>query len=154
MRALVKSYERKMTGKPRDTRHELSRYYGEVRDWTRDATREIRGPFSWNIVVQSVGTPAASSSAVDVTFTVVGPDGKGLGPPVTTSFPVRFAKQLSQAAPQSTWKVVGTGGARPTFNDKRAEPGTPNEPPLIGPFAEFGFDLQIRSVDPVSAPAP
>jgi len=154
MRALVKSYERNLTGKPRDTRHELSRYHGEVRDWVRDASREIRGPFSWTIVVESVGTPSAASSAADVTFTVVGPDGKGLGPAVTAPFPVRFAKPLSQATPQSQWKVVGTGGARPSFNDKRAEPGTPDEPPLVGPFAEFGFDLQIRSVDPAASATP
>lgn len=154
MRALVKSYERNLTGKPRDTRHELSRYHGEVRDWVRDVAREIRGPFAWNIVVQSVATPSAASSAADVTFTVVGPDGKGLGAPVTTSFPVRFAKQLAQAAPQSMWKVVGTGGARPNFNEKRAEPGATNDPPLIGPFAEFGFDLQIRSVDPAATATP
>ncbi|MEO1512479.1 MAG: hypothetical protein AAFU70_10420, partial [Planctomycetota bacterium] len=64
-----------------------------------------------------------------------------IGSPIQVDVPRRFRQRIDGSADGQLFELSLRVTAQPVFNTNRAEPGVFNFPLLIGPYAEFGFDL-------------
>lgn len=120
----------------------------EVRRWTRDAERAFKGNVEWVIRIDKENLPPSASEPIP--FWVIDPaSGKLLHPrPVRSVLPVRIASRILENADTPVWDVRGQLAATPTVNAERAERGMLDFPPFIGPYAEFAYDLTVRTAVP------
>lgn len=136
---------------PRESDADSKRYLREVSKWAKAAERKHRGSIDWVITVQKVTEEAGRTTieyrVLDATSGL--PYGTTPSQLVLTG---RLAKQVTDQPNQKTWKLVGTVAAKPIVNPDRAEPTLFNVPRLIGPFAEFDFDVTVTTLTPMLAP--
>lgn len=139
--ALVKDYNEKLGRMPRDSKPELAAYHAAVREWTRAASDNFRGPVEWEVQVEKVDSGVKGNA---ITFYVLDPTGK----PIRKSFTKPISARLANEVPRNngTMTLKGTVTARPNHDSGRAEEGNPESPLFIGPFAEFDFDLEVASL--------
>lgn len=131
----------------RDSRTEQMRYQREVATWTRTVQRELRGPVDWTITL--LEPRAAADRPGRLVFQVIDPaTGKPISEPALALLPSRWTRDIAAASVGDKWKVTATFSATPSFNAQRENAASPDEPRLIGPYAEFGFDLAITKLEP------
>jgi outer membrane murein-binding lipoprotein Lpp len=120
----------------------------EVRRWTRDAERAFKGNIEWVIRIDKENLPPSATEPIP--FWIIDPaSGKLLhARPVRSVLPVRIASRILESADTPVWDVRGQLAARPTVNAERAERGMLDFPPFIGPYAEFAYDLTVRTAVP------
>lgn len=136
---------------PRGNESDVKRYLREVSKWAKAAERKHRGSVDWVILVQKVNEEAGRTT---IDYRVIDAS-SGLAYGTTTSqlaLSGRLAKQITEQPNQKTWKLIGTMNAKPAVNPERAEATLFNVPKLIGPYAEFGFDVSVTSLTPILAP--
>jgi hypothetical protein len=148
---LSNEYAEAVGSLPRESEADIKRYLREVSKWAKAAERKHRGNIDWVILVQKVTEEAGRTT---IEYRVLDP-GSGLPygtSPSQLSLTGRLAKQLTDQPNQKTWKLTGSVAAKPAVNPDRAEPTLFNVPKLIGPFAEFGFDVTVNALTPILAP--
>ncbi len=136
---------------PRESDNDIKRYLREVSKWAKAAERKHRGNIDWVILVQKV-TEEAGRTTIDYRV-LDAASGLPYGTtPTQLALSGRLAKQITDQPNQKTWKLIGTASAKPAVNPERAEPTLFNVPKLIGPYAEFGFDVSVTTLTPILAP--
>lgn len=145
---LTEKYTETMGSMPLDTKADQTRYKRAVGGWVRDMQRSITGSVQWTIRV--IDGSQVQARQPRVTYEVVDPEtGRALGKQTSSVFPSRFARMISSNSAQELWLLGGQLSAMPTLNNRRPEEGDDPEAPLfIGPYAEFGFELSIRNLEP------
>lgn len=144
---LQKTYAQTMGGMPLDTRAEEVRYRRAVGQWVRTMQRSIKGPAEWRIRV--VNLSSDRSRTPKLTFIVVDrASGKDISAASSTVFPSRFARMIRDNPTQELWRLKVRLSALPSLNAQRKEKGASDEPKFIGPYAEFGFEVAVRSFEP------
>jgi len=151
-RAVVESYEEAVgdTEIGEDGDRQRSLYIRAVERWRARANREYRSTIDWHVRVleseETRGGYRLTVAAVDPTTDVQ------LGDSFTIDLPRRQARryeQLVERGQAEKLRVRGVLVPEIQVNADRRDPGPFNVPPLIGPFAEFGF-----RIDPNAMTAP
>lgn len=140
--ALVKDYDAKFAAMPKESQTEVNRLMEAVRAWTREQTRSMRGPGEWTVEVIKANN-ITGARAAEVTVQVYDRVGNAIGGQDTIPIQMRFAKDMVQG---KKYTIKATIAAKPQYNPKRTARGANDEPRFIGPYAEFGFELEIAEV--------
>jgi len=150
--ALTKDYDEATKSMTLETDDDRKRFIREASKWARGIERKHRGMVEWIIEVVSA-TDAGGRTTVE--YRVVDPDSRlPYGTLAQTMvLPSRTGKPLADRKDQKFWKLTGTFGAKPTINADRESSGFFDVPKLIGPFAEFGYDLSVTTLTPAPAAA-
>lgn len=151
---LAKDYDDVTKSMALETDDDRKRFIREASKWARGVERKHRGMVEWVIEVVSA-TDAGGRTTVE--YRVLDPDSRLPYGTVaqTMVLPSRTGKPLADRKDQKFWKLTGTFGAKPTINADRESSGFFDVPKLIGPFAEFGYDLTVTTLTPAPpAPAP
>lgn len=139
--ALAEDYRAKIGSLPRGSKPELAAYHAAVKEWTRDAAKDFRGPVEWEVRIEKIDSGVKGNA---ITFYVLDPTGKPVGNSFTKPIPARIGRDAPPALGMMTLK--GTVSANPQHNSSRAEKSESDSPRLIGPFAEFDFEIDITSL--------
>lgn len=147
--AMKESYEETFTdmeiGEANDRQRSL--YLRSVERWRARINREMRGTIEWQArVIEAEDTRAG------YLLRVVAVDPKTevrLGEQFTIELPRRHARRYEQLVDRGQAERVRIRGVLTPdvqVNHDRRESGPFNVPPLIGPFAEFGFRIDVQAV--------
>lgn len=139
--ALVDDYRAKVGSLPRESKPDLAAYHAAVKEWTRDAADDFRGPVEWEIRIERIDSGVKGNA---ITFYVLDPTGKPVGESFTKPISERIGREAPRPAEVMT--LEGTVSANPRHNSNRAEKSESDSPRFIGAFAEFDFDLEITSL--------
>ncbi len=147
---LSASYNQNFGGEPYETRADQNRLRRSVSTWVRDMQREHRGNVRWRIRI--LDTSQAGDRGGPVRFQVVDATGSvNIGPESEVVFPSRIARDISSATPDEVWILQGRMSAMPSVNRTRIEEDDdPEGGRYLGPFADFGYELAIESIEPAS----
>lgn len=144
--SLQATYAEALSGRAFDTDGDLGRYVREVRRWARDQRRRVRGDAEWLIEVTAVLND--DPGGVEVEYRVV--DQETLLPYserlFTLELPARVSRFFLRSADRPLWLVRGMVRAEPRVELEREEAGFFDFPAFIGPFAEFGFELEVDAM--------
>jgi len=145
--ALQASYAKAFEGQT-VTEANKAQYIQDVRRWIRSSEREFKGSIDWVIRVDKENLPSKPEEPIP--FWVIDPaSGKLLHPKTVKSvFARSAASKILENTDITVWDAKGVLAATPITNADRAEQGMLDYPPYIGPFAEFQYELTIRSVLP------
>ena len=129
-----------------------SQYIQDVRKWARAAEREFKGPVEWVIRIDKENLPASPEEPIP--FWVIDvQSGKLLHPKVVKATLTRSAaSRILENASITVWDVKGSLEAMPITNADRLEQGMLDFPLFIGPFAEFKYELTLRTAMPHETP--
>lgn len=122
----------------------------ELERWIASANRTFRHAVRWNArLVRS----EPQGERLLVTLVPVDPaSGASLGEEYTASLEPRIARRLPAAARNRTdgepWVVAGTFVPEIRYRPERMERGIFDNPPLLGPGAEFLWRLEVESMVP------
>lgn len=148
-KAMKDSYEETLAdmeiGEEGDRQRSL--YIRSVTRWQARINREMRGTIEWQVrVIDTEETRAGYTLRV----VAVDPETEArLGEPFDIELPRRHARRYEQLVDRrqaERLRVRGVLVPDVQVNADRREPGPFNVPPLIGPFAEFGFRIDISAV--------
>ena len=131
-------------------RRQRAAYLRAVESWARRIQREMKSSVVWHIRMlpmaeQGGGEPGLRVRAIDPETKVE------LGDPFTirlNSAVRRKLATLDQRGPIDVLVLKGVLIPQVTLNQDRMDPGPFNNPPLIGPFAEFRFVVTANSLTP------
>lgn len=127
-------------------------YVRALRSWMAGVSRTMKGPIEWHVrLIEG----AASTHTYAVQLQAVDPGtGVELGDPFWTQLSRLQARRLEQyfalTGEREALVLRGTLVPEPVLNPDRAEAGMFDTPPLIGPFVEFGYRVDTRTLLPVS----
>lgn len=126
---------------PRGVRERLA----EVKDWSREAQEQIEGEISWLIEPLSTGRRGRFTV---LRFRALDPStGLPYGhTPDEVELTAVDARRLRAASDAERLILRGRVWARPRVAPDRERPGVFDYPPLIGPFAEFGWGIDLERV--------
>ncbi|MEM0982542.1 MAG: hypothetical protein AAGI17_01185 [Planctomycetota bacterium] len=149
--AMQLSYEQATSfdGRPEPSERDV---LNAVRDWTRDARRELSGLSEWLVQLRAAEMTEGTNlpAFAEASMTVL--DRRSLRPigsPIRVQVPGRFRSRVSEAGEHAYFLLDARVQAAPVFNANREEAGIFNFPLLIGPYAEFGFDLDWQRLRPI-----
>jgi hypothetical protein len=129
-------------------RRQRAAYLRAVESWAKRIQREMRSSVVWHIRMlpmaeQGGDEPGLRVRAVDPETDVE------LGDPFTIRLNSAIRRKLAtleQRGPIDVLVLKGVLMPRVTVNQDRMDPGPFNNPPLIGPFAEFRFIVTANSL--------
>ncbi len=132
---------------PTGRRHRAA-YLRAVESWARRIQREMKSAVVWHIRMlpmaeQGGGEPGLRVRAIDPET------GVELGDPFTIRLSSAIRRKLAmleQRTPIDVLVLKGVLMPRVTVNQDRMDPGPFNNPPLVGPFAEFRFIVTANSL--------
>ncbi|MCA9278399.1 MAG: hypothetical protein H6815_07045 [Phycisphaeraceae bacterium] len=151
--AVVRSYFEQMSIIPRSTLREQDLFHDAVARWTRTTSRELRSQIEWTVSIERIERDVDGGRRFSGYLRVMDPrTGIGVGPAILVPIPERYAVRALRAPDVSYWELRGEVIAEPRYNPDRAERGIFDEPPIIGPFAEHGWKLMWRNMQPWKAP--
>jgi hypothetical protein len=149
--AMKKSYNEEM--KDLSASEDERLFYRTLRHWVSRVNREYKGKIEWHVRVTDFEPGPRNGvilrlTAIDpVTFTVLG-----------DPFPAYLDRAAKHHLEQEVERLGGfegqvlvlTGTLIPSarLNENRETAGPFDSPPLIGPYAEFVFDVDARSLVP------
>jgi hypothetical protein len=147
--AMEESYSEAMDGFEigEDGDRQRSLYVRSVERWRARINREMRATIEWHVRVLE-----SEEQRAGYTLTVVAIDPKTearLGEPFVIELPRRLARRYEQLVERRQAEVLRVRGVLipdVQVNHDRRDPGPFNVPPLIGPFAEFGFRIDPSAV--------
>lgn len=151
--ALRESYDAELSGMPRETDPEFRRFISELSQWSRMMRREIRGQAEW--VIEITGVVVDDEDELVVSYRVIDPESRL---PYSDrehqlELPRGIAERRFRDNPDhELWLVRGRAFASPQVNRDREEVGFFDIPRFIGPFAEFGFQLDLETFVRVADP--
>ncbi|MCK4871654.1 MAG: hypothetical protein KAS72_02905 [Phycisphaerales bacterium] len=123
-----------------------------VERWCQDMNRLHRADVMWIVRYERL----RETSPSDLVFEIVVLDpatGEAIGGKHAIPIRSREARLLKRFSEDDLLVLHGTFSAAVRCNEDREEPGMFNHPRFIGRYAEFGFDLVIRSIDAYEPPA-
>lgn len=139
------------TGKPGDSARML--YLRTLEIWRAATARDLRAAINWHVRV--VGAkPGPGKDRILILVAIDPVTQARLGQPFDTNFPQAMANRLATWESRGTVDVLqirGTLIPDIRINEDRPERGTFDNPPFIGPFAEFGFRVEVASIKRVIA---
>jgi hypothetical protein len=149
LRAMTESYEEHLgemeIGEDGDRTRAL--YLRQLERWLNRVNREFRAPLTWTVrVLETEETRAGHALRV---LAIDPKSGARLGEAFEMELPRRLARRYEQLLARQEAEVLqirGTLVPQARLNRERMSPGPFNVPPLIGPFAEFGFRIELSSV--------
>jgi hypothetical protein len=120
--------------------------------WCVGQARELRGPIEWR--VRFTGLRALDRSDYAAMLTVIDPaTGLPIGDTLEVAVPRDQAERLARELGPTggdvkapLWVLTGSIIARPRFSADRATAGVFNHPAFVGPYVEFGFELDWEAV--------
>ena len=135
---------------PFETSDARARYLRDVEAWANSLRRTQRGQVEWLIEIRQV---LSNESPMVVEYRVL--DRETRQPYSDRVFsmqvPPRFERRMRDA-PTQTWLLRGVAWLDININRDRDSMGFFDVTPFIGPYVEFGFDLNVNAV--LAAPAP
>lgn len=152
--ALERSYEDQMQGieigdADGDTsaRRDRTVYLRTVERWAKRVNRELRSQFEWHVRLE--GGAEQQSGRFGIMAVAVDPvTGADLGDPFPVTMSKSVAHRLDQMHRRGSADVVVLRGVlipRVVVNPDRDHAGPFDNPPLIGPLAEFGMTVEASS---------
>lgn len=124
-----------------------------VEAWTKSARAEFEGPVTWLMQIYQIvrtepadGKPARLSILVGVLDPATT---RPLSRPVMIDIPKRFAGRFpaSLGSGETMYAEMRLKiEAAPVFQPGRTDPGPFDYPPIIGPYAGFGYELEIVGI--------
>ncbi|MEM9165421.1 MAG: hypothetical protein AAGB48_00165 [Planctomycetota bacterium] len=145
LRTLRAMYFDAMRGTPDGTAEELAEYRQAVALWCRLTARSLRGKRTWLVGFEDM-VPLRNERAVARLTVYDEQSGLPIGESVDITVPARFAQRLASDPRFDRWLLTAVVIARPAYSDGRATRGVFEFPPFIGPYAEFGFELDWVAV--------
>lgn len=125
-------------------------YLRNLNRWRSRVSREFRSQVQWHVRVINA---SESRRGYDLKVAAVDPETHvQLGEPFAVTIGRSTARRYEQFRSRNDVDVLvarATLIPEITINPSRQTAGPFDNPPLIGPFAEFGFKLEIRSLLPV-----
>jgi hypothetical protein len=148
MRAhLEREYAKTMGDKPFADQRDRQTYLRELRGWARSAAQQGRGPVQWTVRVLS--SEQIRPGTVEFMLEVVDPaSALAIGEAFNLSITGRNGVRLQEGGPDDMWILDAIMQTDVNVNPERESGGTEGAPTLIGPFAEFSFNLVVRTVRP------
>lgn len=146
------------TGRPGDTKRRA--YMKKLEGWKASLERQLRGPIVWHVRVvdarmQNVD-PDRQRERI-VTFVAVDPEtdvrlGEQFDVQLSKTLTDRLANYEARSKDGDIGVLVMRGTLSPhiRINQERLERGSFDNPPFIGPFAEFQFAVDVKSLMPVA----
>lgn len=135
----------------------------EIERWTRDINRELRGKVKWLARIESVepatpdpssATPAARDAAFLVSYTVLDATSRA---PVSgvqsVPVPSHIGNKLRDHPAGTIAEIGAFMTSAVTFNESRTEAGIFGIPVMVGPYVEYGINVEWTSVEPVRGSA-
>lgn len=131
-------------------------YLRTVARWVAGANREFRTPVEWHVRIRSV---QRLRNGFQMSLIAVDPKHHDteLGDTFTITLPANRARRLDDSSLHKVLVLKGTLMPAVQFNREREQPGPFNNPPLLGPFVEFGFTVEATGIFPAGesdTPAP
>ncbi|HRP62525.1 MAG TPA: hypothetical protein PK400_04460 [Phycisphaerales bacterium] len=154
--ALVKSYEEATEGLtlgatgPAGER-ERTQYLRALRQWRASANRQLRAPIAWHVRVIDAEYRGRSHVATLVAVDPV--NGVELGESFQIIMPPASSRRYEQLRARGEIGVLVLRGVLipdVRINEDRREAGIFNRPKLIGPYAEFFFSVEARTLLPAA----
>lgn len=131
---------------------ERTAYLRTVEGWVARMNREQRTNVSWTVVVNPTRFRRTREGLVLEDVRAIDPVTKAeLGSPFPIIVPRNLIARVEQSLASSPTSALALNGVlEPSIgvNDGREAAGVFNNPRLIGPFAEFGFSVRVRSLQP------
>ena len=121
--------------------------------WVRRVRGDIRGTAEWLVRLSPAPTPSDPSGETGRTamLRVIDPSNMGtIGSPIRVVVPRRYRDEARETDADQLWDLRVRLSASPVYNPERERAGPFNFPLLIGPYAEFGFDLDWQSLREVT----
>lgn len=151
--ALKKSYEDELKDHDmgRFGSTERTNYLRALEHWRAGVTNKFRASIEWHVRPDRPVQPTARGGVILSLVAVDPVTDVQLGGPFEVFLARSLARRLAAAEERSEIdKLVLKGVLLPAvwINPDRAEPGTFDNPPLIGPYAEFGFRIEVRTLIP------
>lgn len=130
----------------------LADYRDRVEKWVKDISRELRGRPTWLVTISDVRE--TESGRMEGWVRIIDESsGLPIGDPFITELSRSQAARIREGG-FDRWRTTVALNARPRFNPERRDEGVFNVPAFIGPFVEFGFGADFRSLLGVEAQAP
>jgi hypothetical protein len=152
MRALSKDYQEQLKDMPVGQADDRERqlYLRQLSRWQSAAIRKYRAQIQWHVRVLDA---TQTRSGYDLQLVAVDPKTDvRLGDPFAVSIPRGIARRYEQVTSRGDAGVLIVRGVLTpdiTINPERQTSGPFDNPKLIGPFAEFRFSIDVRSLLPV-----
>lgn len=125
---------------------ELTRQRRAVDRWVGRMNREMRGDVHW---IVDMGDITPEGPRVQATFQIVDPQSRqAIGEPFDVVVQRRLLRQPSPGDAAGLLIMEGAMNADLVYDPQRLERGMFNDPPFIGPFAAFGYELNVESLSP------
>lgn len=128
-------------------------YLRAVESWARRIQREMKSTVVWRIKMLDMSEQGGEEPGLRVR--AIDPETKvELGAPFTIRLNTAVRRKLAtleQRGPIDELVLRGVLTPQVTVNPDRMEAGTFDNPPLIGPFAEFRFGVTASSLTPPEA---
>ena len=146
--ALQASYEKQVNPESLATERERADVLRRVRRWMPRANREFTGPVEWACEIRAI--ERLRTGAVYLTVVVIDPvTGAARSRPHVVEISKRIASGLDRIPRDEPALLGGVFRLDLVLNEDREEPGLFNDPALVGPFVEFGFEIVVRSISSV-----
>ena len=154
---LEEEYDAVFKDKSREDKQDLLNYKREVQRWCKKINRQIRGDVTWLVRYEHPQKPDDADNAEEQELVLTVLD-KNTLKPVGDSFSVPLSKDPKAAARKlkmfknssTDLFTIDAMFICETSFDPDADPGMFRRADLVGPFARFGFALNIRTVTPVT----
>lgn len=148
LRTLKEEYEQAMEEQEigREGDRTRAHYMRNLQRWQAAMTRKYRSQVQWHVQVEDA---ASTRSGYDLKVRAVDPvTHVQLGPAFDVSLPRNLARRYEalRSREAEVFVLSGTLIPRITINANRHAAGPFDNPPLIGPFAEFQFSVDPRSL--------
>ncbi|MFG0330013.1 MAG: hypothetical protein ACF8PN_08960 [Phycisphaerales bacterium] len=126
-------------------------HFRNLRAWSAQLNRKHRGRFEW--IAEMQGFEALSEGGATATVVVRDPQtGARWSEPVMIEVPRRFVDRLEEIEVGEYVELKGVIRLDLKLNADRETPGAFDVPPLVAPFVEFVYELDLQSVAEVDAP--
>ncbi len=126
---------------------ERNLYMRQLTRWQAAAARKYRSPIQWHV---RVDREHQTRTGYDLRLTAIDPESHAeLGDPFDLTLPRSVARRYEAMREQTETTILvlrGTLIPAVQVNPERHEAGAFDSPRLIGPFAEFGFTIEPRSL--------
>lgn len=142
--ALQKEYNAALSDMTFNTPREKTVYLRHARSWRSKMLRKYNTQVHWVCELEDEDTLANG----DVLATFVVRDPK-TGDAWSRPFVIELNRRMAQRVePGVLLSIKGAFRAEIEYNQERSEEGLVNDPMLVGPFIEFAYEIQPRSIGP------
>ena len=138
-------FEKLPLGDTVESRERLN-YLKSVDRWRKQVAREHRMDVEWYVTIE--GEESVDRRNVTVWVQAVDPKhGTELGDEFLARIPKMRTKAIEENGMDATYVIKGRLMPDVLLNPDRASAGTFDSPPLIGPFAEYNFGVDVQTVN-------